>query len=129
MDKNEFPVYILPDIEMYGGDTVPWEVTLVRGDGSKYILENDSKCICTLTFSPFKITTGLGGRAAAVAPVLTKSGEVKTELDGSATVVFDFTIEDTIGLRGKFLYQIEVAHEEDLRIAQGHVYIRQNTNR
>ncbi len=129
MDKTEFPAYILPDIEMYGGDTVPWEVTLIRDDGSKYSLETASECICTLTFTPFKVTTGLGGRANPVTPLLTKSGTIEEALDGSATVVFDFTTQDTIGLRGKFLYQIEVAHDTDLRIAQGHVYIKQNTNR
>lgn len=129
MYKNEFPAFILPDIEIYGGDTVPWEVTLIRDDGSKYSMETASECICTLSFSPFKTTTGLGGRASTVTPVLTKSGVIKEALDGSATVVFDFAVSDTIDLRGKFLYQIEVSHDTDLRVAQGHVYIKQNTNR
>lgn len=129
MDKVEFPAYKLPDIEMYGGDTVPWEITLTREDGTKYAFETAAECTCTLTFTPFKVTTGLGGRAKAVMPSLTKTGEVKEALDGTATVVFNFAKDDTIGLRGKFLYQIEIAHDTDLRVAQGHIYIKQNTNR
>lgn len=129
MDKLEFPAHKLPDIEMYGGDTVPWEISLVRDDGTECLSSAAEDCTCTLTFSPFKVTTGLGGRAAAVAPLLTKTGTVKETLDGSATVVFGFEASDTVNLRGKFLYQIEVAHNTDLRVAQGHVYIKQNINR
>lgn len=59
MDKTEFPAYILPDIEMYGGDTVPWEVTLIRDDGSKYSLETASECLCTLTFTHSRLRRAL----------------------------------------------------------------------
>lgn len=129
MDKTEFPVYTLPDIEMYGGDTVPWEVTLVRDDGCKYTIDDAKNFTCTLTITPFKVTTGLGGRASPVMPVLTKSGSLQETLDESAIVIFLFDIADTIGLRGKFLYQIEVACGTDLRAAQGHLYIKQNIRR
>ena len=129
MGKIELPADALPDIEMYGGDTVPWEITLIRDDGTKYLFDTAEECTCTLTFTPFKVTTGLGGRAKPVTPSMMMTGTVKAALDGTATVVFNFAKEDTIGLRGKFLYQIEVAHDTDLRIAQGHIYIKQNTNR
>lgn len=129
MKKNEFPARVLPDIEMYGGDTSPWEVALVREDNSSLSTGIASECTCTLTFSPFKITTGLGGRASTVKPLLTKEGTVGEGSDGGAVATFTFDKQDTIGLRGKFLYQIEVVHDSDLRIAQGHVYIKQNTNR
>lgn len=129
MDKTEFPAYILPDIEMYGGDTVPWEVTLIHEDGGKYTIDGAKDFLCTLTITPFKVTTGLGGRASPVTPVLTKSGSLKQTLDESATVIFPFDIADTIGLRGKFLYQIEITYGTDLRAAQGHLYIKQNINR
>ena len=129
MDKNEFPACILPDIEMYGGDTVPWVVTLVRKDGSKYTMDSVEGLRCTLTVTPFKVTTGLGGHAVPIAPLLTKEGIFKEALDGSATVLFDFLVEDTIQLRGKFTYQVDVVYGDDLRAAQGHLYIKQNINR
>lgn len=125
MDKTEFPARSLPDIEMYGGDTTPWEMTLVDSDGAEYPSATASACTYTLCFSPSKATTGLGGDAAPIAPLLKKVGTIKE----GATVVFSFSKEDTIGLRGKYLYQIEVSKGTDLRVAQGHVYIKQNVNR
>lgn len=129
--KNEmfFGIHSLPDIEMYGGDTLPWEVTLIRNDGSKFSVDTASECIATLTFTPLKATTGLGNNATSLPPVLTKIGEVEPTLDGSSIVVFTFSENDTKGLRGKFLYQIEVKHDEDLRLCQGYIYIKQNINR
>ena len=128
-DCKNYEIQTLPDIEMYGGDTLPWEVTLIRDDGSKFSVDTASECISTLTFTPLKATTGLGNNANALAPILTKTGEVKPTLDGSSVVMFFFTESDTKGLRGKFLYQIEVKHDEDLRICQGYIYIKQNINR
>lgn len=129
MDKMEFPAHKLPDIEIYGGDTVPWEVTLIRDDGTSCPSSAAENFSCTLTFSPFKVTTGLGGKAISAAPLLTKKGTIKETSDGGAAAVFDFATQDTIDLRGKFLYQIEISNGDDLRIAQGHIYIRQNINR
>lgn len=126
---NKYEILNLPDIEMYGGDTLPWEVTLIRDDGSKFSVDTASECTSTLTFTPLKATTGLGNNATALVPILTKVGEVKQTLDGSSVVMFFFDENDTKGLRGKFLYQIEVKHDEDLRICQGYIYIKQNINR
>jgi len=124
-----FNIHTLPDIEMYGGDTLPWEVTLIRDDGSKFSVDTASECICKLSFTPLKATSGLGNNSVAVPPIFEKIGEAKPTLDGSSVVVFAFSESDTKGLRGKFLYQIEVRHDDDLRLCQGSVYIKQNINR
>lgn len=128
-DNNHFRATTLPDIEIYGGDTTPWEVTLVRKDGTKYSVDDAAVCVSTLTFTPLKATTGLGNNAVAFTPTLKKKGRVELDDDGLAIVVFDFAASDTKGLRGKFLYQIEVEHNGDLRISQGYIYIKQNINR
>lgn len=129
MEKYDFQVHALPDIEMYAGDTVPWEIILMRDDGSYFSTDTASECICMMTLTPYKVTSGIGVNAVIATPVLTKTGRVETTLDGVAAVVFDFTPADTRSLRGKFLYQIEVTHDTDLRICQGHLFIKQNINR
>lgn len=128
-DNTSFNVESLPDIEMYGGDTLPWEVTLIRSDGSHFSVDTASECTATLTFTPLKASTGLGNSANALAPILTKVGEVREALSGGSIILFEFAEEDTKSLRGKFLYQIEVSHDDDLRLCQGHIYIKQNINR
>lgn len=128
-EQQKFCIEILPDIEIYGGDTLPWEVTLIRDDGSKFSVDTASECTATLTFTPLKATTGFGTNANILPPILTKTGQVKPTLDGSSIILFTFEKNDTIGLRGKFLYQIEVKHDEDLRLCQGTIYIKQNINR
>lgn len=126
---KKYEIESLPDIEMYGGDTLPWEVTMIRDDGSKYSVDTASECSSTLTFTPLKATTGLGGNANAVAPILKKAGEVIATPDGYSTILFSFNQSDTKSLRGKFLYQIEIRYRDELRLCQGHIYIKQNINR
>lgn len=126
---KKYEIESLPDIEMYGGDTLPWEVTMIRDDGSKYSVDTASECSSTLTFTPLKATTGLGSNANAVAPILKKAGEVIATPDGYSTILFSFEQSDTKSLRGKFLYQIEIRYRDELRLCQGHIYIKQNINR
>lgn len=127
--NDSFNVEYLPDIEMYGGDTLPWEVTLIRSDGSTFSVDTASACTATLTLTPLKASTGLGANANALPPILTILGEVRETLKGGSVVVFEFAENDTKGLRGKFLYQIEIKHDNDLRLCQGHILIKQNINR
>lgn len=129
MDKTEFPAYILPDIEMYGGDTVPWEVVLQNEDGSEFTYNKAKDLSCELTITPFKVTTGIGGHAIPISPLLIKAGSIKEGISENAIMVFEFDATDTIALRGKFIYQIEVAYGTYLRVAQGNLYIKQNINR
>lgn len=125
MDNLEFPVHKLPDIGMYGGDTVPWEIALIRDDGTRLPSSEASGYQCKLTFSPFSH----GANAASTSPSLTKLGTIQAGTDGNAQVVFSFATQDTINLRGLFLYQIEIIHGADMRVAQGRLHIWQNINR
>lgn len=129
MDTYDFQTHTLPSIEMYGGDTVPWEVILTREDGSKFSLDTAAECTCTLSIMPHRVTAGIGVNAMMDAPLLIKIGDVQTTLDGTPAVVFNFVEDDTKELRGKFIYQVEVKHDTDLRICQGHLLIKQNIHR
>lgn len=50
MRKNDYPITILPDIEMYGGDTEPWKVLIAHEDGTSYLYSEVSGYSATLSF-------------------------------------------------------------------------------
>lgn len=117
----------LPSIEMYGGDTVPWEIELVRENGEYFSYDTASECSFKMVFLPFYADqTGIS--YSDIVPVIQKSGAV-IDNDGRALIEFRFTTEDTRDLWGKYLYQIEVTHDEEHRSMQGVVNIRQNLDR
>lgn len=124
-----FEVRALPDIEMYGGDTTPWEVTLMCNDGTRFSADVSKGFAVTLTLTPFKASSGFGNNANTIPPILTKTGIVETKAGEGTIVTFEFEENDTKGLRGKFIYQIEIRQDENLRICQGSIYIKQNINR
>lgn len=128
-NKHIINAYTLPDIEMYGGDTAPWEVKLVKQDGTEFIVDMTPGFSAVLTLSTLKTISGMGNNAVVASPVLTKEGVYQVASDGSMALVFDFEENDTKHLRGKFTYQIEIRNDEQLRICQGELYIRQNINR
>lgn len=119
----------LPNVDMYGGDTTPWEISLVNDDGTSFSIGQGADCTATLTLTPLKATTGLGNNANTLPPMLTKEGVLEATGTGGAAVIFKFAEADTKSLRGKFLYQIEIRHGSDLRVGQGNLYIKQNINR
>lgn len=133
-DKRIFEIRTLPTIEMYGGDMTPWEIALLREDGSKLSYDTGKDCTVKLTFSPVSAATNFGFQAPITSPVLSKS-VVPVEGDNGGTLVrIEFTEADTIKLRGKFVYQIDVTRPydpngepiDDHRICQGWVLIMQN---
>jgi len=128
-DKFYFCIERLPDLEIYGGDTTPWEIPLLNEDRSPYDTEDASLYSFTLTLTPLGVTSGLGDSSVAVSPSLTKQGEVRISTDGGALVFFDFARNDTKDLRGKYIYQIEAVSNEAARVCQGHIYIKANNNR
>lgn len=129
MSTEYFSVQKLPDIEMYGGDTTPWEIELMRDNNTIFKYEDGVSCTVVLTLTPLKASTGLGSNATVLAPILTKYGVVKSTATNGTSVIFVFAAKDTKDLRGKYTYQLEVKYENDCRIGQGTLYIKQNINR
>lgn len=117
----------LPDIEIYGGDTTPWEVEVVCDDSSEFQADALSEYSAILTFSKIGTSSGLSTNAVGAPVLLIKNG-VFSKTDAGTFIKFSFYKDDTKHLRGKFVYQIEIKHNNDLRLCQGHVYIRQNIN-
>lgn len=127
--KNSFEVHELPYIEMYGGETLNWEVDIVNDDGTYFKNEEILGCDAVLTLTPFKTTSGIGTSAIPAPVSLKKIGYVRNNSEGNPTIEFLFYEEDTIALRGKYVYQIDVRIQSNLRISQGYIYIKQNNNR
>lgn len=119
----------LPDIEVYGGDTTPWSIQLIKPDGGDFPYDSLTGCTAVLTFTPFAIGAGYNAMTSTITPVLQLEGTITGSPDGTATVLFNFSTADTFGLRGKYLYQVEISNGEDTRIGQGCVIIKQNINR
>lgn len=129
MSTNCFAAQKLPDIEMYGGDTTPWEVELMRDKNVIFDYESGDKCTVLLTLTPLKTSTGLGTNASAITPILSVKGTLRSTANGGSAFLFNFASNDTKNLRGKYIYQIEVTYNEDMRVGQGTLYIKQNINR
>lgn len=126
---GEYGSYKLPDITIYGGDTTPWSIVIVKQSGIPYPYDMLSGSTARLTLTPYALSIGLGADAEAIAPVLTKTGTVTRDPRGAGTVLFTMAKGDTLNLRGKYIYQIEIAKGDELRVLQGVATIRQNINR
>ena len=124
-----FATHKLPDIAMYGGDTTPWVITLTREDGSILDDLGGNTYECILSISPFAHSYGMSGSASVFAPLLLKSSPVVQVNSGQCTSTFAFIMEDTIHLRGKYIYQIEVRSGINNRVCQGNLTILENKNR
>lgn len=119
MSKIDLQMTILPDIEMYGGDTTPWYIQLVHGSGIGFTYSEASGYTSRLTIAPYVSVTG-GGYAVQ------KTGTISSYGDGSAAAVFSFVENDTKTLFGKYIYQVEFTNGTEKRIGQGTLTIRRN---
>lgn len=117
-----YSIHSLPDVEMYGGDTTPWAITMVESGGKPLPYSELSNCEAILTFVPFKASVGMN--------TYTQPSEVFLKVNGALNdggfFIFSFEKKDTLKLRGKYVYQIEFRSGEDSRLAQGVLYVRQN---
>lgn len=129
MSNHGFTAQKLPDIEIYGGDTTPWEVVLMRDANTIFDYGDSAKCSAILTVAQSKTSTGQSAGAVLMAPIVTKQGTLQSMTGGGTTAVFSFADADTKHLRGKYTYQIEVRFDNELRIGQGSLYVKQNMNR
>lgn len=119
---------------MYGGDTTPWEITLLREDGSKLSYNTGKSLSVKFSFSPVSATTQFGFQAYAATPILSKTISTREAEDGGTAILVEFSEEDTVKLRGKFVYQLDIYKYDDPdgdilnnhRICQGWVLIKQN---
>ena len=129
MSNGCFIAQKLPDIEMYGGDTTPWEIVLMRDSNTIFEYETGQGCSVILTVTPSKTSTGQSAGAVLADPILIKHGAIQSTADAGTLAVFSFVDTDTKNLRGKYTYQIEVHYENELRLGQGSLYVKQNMNR
>lgn len=125
MENCFLPAMVLPDIEMYGGDTQPWEISIIHENGVLYTVTEATGYSSEMTITPFSVSA----YNASVSPVLTKSGRISVGSDDNAIFMFEFDKSDTIHLRGKYIYQIAFSNEDTkLRVGQGKLIIKPNNN-
>lgn len=129
MAKIDYRIRILPDVEMYGGNTDTWELVLTKEDGSQYTYEElkDSNCSFILTIKDYGYQHRPNGGTYLS---LQKTGVLGIDDDMTGAVCrFSFTPSDTLAWMGKFTYQIELIQGDLVRFAaQGNLIIRKNIN-
>lgn len=130
MSKYDYTLNVLPDIEMYAGDTAPW-VVYPMDEHNRIRYESLSNYVNTLTIMPFTVSAGISANAMIPQVVLRKTGNADSGDDGYMIVTYTFSEGDTKSLRGKYVYQIEMKSQTGsvVRIGQGNLYIKQNINR
>lgn len=116
----------LYDVEMYGGDSTPWEYTLVRKNGSNFLIEQGVTCTAKLTIAPFDAVPDPTGYINTKDIVIQKTATFSANASGGTVATFEFAEEDTKSLYGKFIYQVEVRHRDEPRIGQGNLTIHYN---
>ena len=129
MAKIDYRINILPDVEMYGGNTDTWELVLIKENGNQYTYEElkDSSGIFLLTIKDYGYQHRPNG---SVYHSLQKTGILGRDDDMVGAVCrFKFIPEDTLTWMGKYTYQVELIVGEELRhAAQGNLIIRKNIN-
>ena len=114
---------MLPDVEIIGGDTTPWKITLNKNNGDSYDADEVSGFRGILTITPFSMAQGL-----ATEPIVIKQAIVGMSDDNEAVAMFSFSSSDTLELNGKYVYQIELNDGVQSRLGQGYLYVRRNNN-
>lgn len=123
MDKMDFKRNILPDIEMYGGDTDRWEIPLYFNENRRMLYSEMSNYTFTLTIKDYGYTHRPNGSNYFT---LIKQGSISMDDDGSSAVLtFQLAKNDTIIRDGKFTYQItaETTDGQFRNSAQGELLI------
>ena len=113
---------VLPNIEMYGGDTTPWQYDLYHNDGRRYTRSEATGYTAKLYIIPYAYKAGF---AMTGSPVLTKTATI-SEKDGGAAATFEFGPSETLTMAGKYIYQVEFTGGSERRVGQGDLYIHPN---
>lgn len=122
MPKIDYRRTILPDIEMYGGNTDQWEIPLYRSGGQRLSYDDALHCTFTLVIKDYGYTHRTNGMNYFT---LVKSGYVTHDTQNNAILNFDFTTSETFQRYGKYIYQV-IAEDTtyDVRnVAQGNLFI------
>lgn len=119
----------LPDITIYGGDTAPWNVSVIQQNGNIFPYASLTGAEAMLTLTPYAVSMGLNDNSSTVEPVLSTLGTIEEDEESGARIVFSLTYGDTVNLRGKYIYQVEITKDGGRRVLQGFVTIKQNINR
>lgn len=128
MPKIDERIEILPDIEMYGGNSDTWVVQLFDPSHKRYTYDELESKNCSFTLIIKDSGFARKDNGAAVFS-LTKSGTLELDTDGvSASAVFGLESSDTLAVNGKFTYQIEMVCNGVNQAAQGTLIIRRNIN-
>ena len=125
MRLQDTGIQVLPEIQMYGGDTTSWRFYMQHASQAYYSLGEATGYSANVYIIPYYMQTGVSINGT---PVLTKAATMK-EYDGIATAEFEFATADTIALGGKYIYQIEFIYGTEKRVGQGSLYIHPNINR
>lgn len=123
---NNFDAGKLPDITIYAGDTTPWNVTIVKKNGDPYPFSELEGSTAVFTLTPYTATSGMGANAVPVEPVLILNGEVSGSMNDIGVATFSPSRTDTLELRGKYVYQIEILNGNEARVGQGSLTIKPN---
>lgn len=129
MEKYDYSVTRLPDIEMYGGDTAPWEINLLDANGHRYTYQSLSGHSCVFSIQQYAVSAGRGQGANMIAPIIKKTIDIASDDPVDyVRVNIPFTQEDTLTLRGKYVYQIEIIGGDNNTVYQGWLHVIQNIN-
>lgn len=116
----------LPYIEVHGGDTQPWVIDFIRENGIGYTLSEVSEYAAKLIVTPISYDCYSSGGAHTLSPILTIDGRLGVSDSGCANVTFEFGVNDTRYLCGKYIYQIEISYGDKLRVYQGKLLVKPN---
>ena len=122
MPRIDYRRQILPDIEMYGGNTDQWEIPLFRSRDERLSYEDALHCTFTLVIKDFGYCHRTNGMSYFT---LIKPGYVTHDPDGGGIANFDFTTSETFGRYGKYTYQV-IAEDTTYAVrvvAQGNLFI------
>lgn len=125
MRLQDTGIQVLPEIQMYGGDTTSWRFYMQHASQAYYNIDEADGYSANVYIMPYYMQTGV---SVSGTPTLTKAATIR-EYDGIATAEFEFAVADTISLGGKYIYQIEFTCGTEKRIGQGSLYIHPNINR
>lgn len=127
MSRIDIPITLLPDLEMYGGDTEPWVFDMVHAGGRRYSMGEAMGYTCSLTITPFTYAAGLGSETYP--KTLQMNGTIEAFDGEGASAVFRIASATTKNMAGKYIYQVELSAGEEKRIGQGSLFVRSNINR